>query len=280
MSLPDPGGTEAPAEVRLGSVLVSLLDPERGQEAAFHRWYERDHFYSGCMVGPHFFAGRRFVATRSLKDERLPEQEAAFGDVRAGSYLTLYWLLDGHQREAEAWSVQRVRQLIEHDRMWPGRRPVHAGFYARAFTVEREADGVPIELALDHPFAGVGMTLLQAPSEASRADLLAGLENEILPATLGEGEAALCLALVPTPLPPDVPAYVERPEGLDRRVLLLTFFDQPPFGVLRDWTERLVERLRAARLGRLEISAPFIPTVRAPIATPTSSGSRRGYRAP
>ena len=39
-------------EIALGSVLVSLLDPTRGDEVAFNRWYERDHFYAGVMVGP------------------------------------------------------------------------------------------------------------------------------------------------------------------------------------------------------------------------------------
>lgn len=92
----------APAEVRLGSVLVSLLEPDRGREVEFHRWYERDHFYSGCMVGAHFFAGRRFVATRALKDQRLPKRDSLFADVRDGSYLALYWILAGHHEEAVA----------------------------------------------------------------------------------------------------------------------------------------------------------------------------------
>ena len=66
--------------VALGSVLVSLLEPERGREAAFHRWYERDHFYAGCMVVPWFFAGRRFVATRELKALRAPRDPRLDGD--------------------------------------------------------------------------------------------------------------------------------------------------------------------------------------------------------
>jgi len=56
--------------VALGSILVSLLEPTPGSARDFNRWYERDHFYAGCMSGEHFFAGRRFVATRALKDLR------------------------------------------------------------------------------------------------------------------------------------------------------------------------------------------------------------------
>ena len=45
--------------VALGSILVSLLEPEEGTARAFNRWYERDHFYAGCMTGADFFSDRR-----------------------------------------------------------------------------------------------------------------------------------------------------------------------------------------------------------------------------
>ena len=50
------------APIQTGSLLLSLLDPKPGDATGFHRWYERDHFYSGCMLGPGFFAGRRLAA--------------------------------------------------------------------------------------------------------------------------------------------------------------------------------------------------------------------------
>ncbi len=53
--------------VKVGSMLLTLVDPHRGHEVAYNRWYERDHFYSGCMIGPWQFAGKRFVATADLK---------------------------------------------------------------------------------------------------------------------------------------------------------------------------------------------------------------------
>ena len=55
-----------------GSALFTLVDPNRGHEVAYNRWYERDHFYAGCMIGPWLFAGKRWVATRALKDLRFP----------------------------------------------------------------------------------------------------------------------------------------------------------------------------------------------------------------
>src|ERR687894_679281 len=75
-------------EVELGSALFTLVEPHKGHEVAYNRWYERDHFYAGCMNGPFYFAGRRWVCTRDLKDMRLADREPLFGDDRAGSATT------------------------------------------------------------------------------------------------------------------------------------------------------------------------------------------------
>jgi len=70
-------------EIRLGSALFTLVEPHRGHEVAYNRWYERDHFYAGCMIGPWYFAGRRWVCTRELKDLRPVE----LGFERRGSTI-------------------------------------------------------------------------------------------------------------------------------------------------------------------------------------------------
>ena len=38
--------------IKLGSILLTVVEPRRGHEVAYNRWYERDHFYAGCMIGP------------------------------------------------------------------------------------------------------------------------------------------------------------------------------------------------------------------------------------
>lgn len=252
---------EVPAEVRVGTVLVSLLDPNPGQEVAFNRWYERDHFFSGCMVGPHFFSGRRFVATRAQKNARLPAQGSMLPDVRAGSYLALYWIIGGHHAEAQDWATVRVKALHANDRMFSLRKPVHAGFYASSFSVSHDPDGVPIELALEHPYGGVGLTMLEASEAAGRAKLLAALEGGLLRDSLSAAGPSLCLATAPLPIGDDMPAYVERPQGLDRRVLLFTFHPGDPAATLPAWTRGIVEQVEKAGLGRLLLSASFIPTI-------------------
>ena len=32
-----------------GSALFTLVDPSKGHEVAYNRWYERDHFYA-CLL--------------------------------------------------------------------------------------------------------------------------------------------------------------------------------------------------------------------------------------
>jgi hypothetical protein len=253
--------SDRPAEVKVGTVLVSLLDPDRGQEANFNRWYERDHFYAGCMVGPHFFSGRRFVATRGLKDVRLPAEGSMLSDPRAGSYLALYWILAGHHDEAQDWATVRVKALHANDRMFSMRKPVHAGFYASRFAVSHDPDGVPIEVALEHPYAGVGLTMFEASESAGREKLVAALEGGLLRDSLSPSGPSLCLVTEPLPIGDDMPAYVERPRGLERRLLLFTFHPDDPARTLPGWTRRLTEQVEKAGLGRLLLSAPFIPTI-------------------
>jgi len=258
------GGTEAgPIEhrrVELGSVLVSLLEPTRGHEVAFHRWYERDHFYAGCMMGPYFFAGRRYVATRDLKRLRFPERTPVIDDIARGSYLALYWMLAGHHAQAVEWAVKQVRWLNANDRMLPERTQAHAGFYHLRNVVSRDADGVPAELALDHPFASVVMLMIDRADGVTAADLEAAYYEEIA-VRLSGSPAALCLGLEPEPLPDDAPSYVLRPPGLERRSLQLFFLDQPPADSWRSLFASQDEWLLSRGLGRVSYAAPFIPTI-------------------
>jgi hypothetical protein len=249
------------SEIQLGSVLVSLLDPTPGEEVAFHRWYERDHFYAGTLIGRWFFAGRRFVATRKLKDLRHPPATPVIDDIRRGSYLALYWILEGQHREAEAWAVEQVNWLIENDRMLPSRRQAMAGFYQHRWSVFRDEDGVPASLALDHPYAGVVLEMIDRDEGVDAATLETWIRERHLPALLEDSPVAMCLGLDPMQLPDDAPSYVARPEGLDRRTLHIYFVEEDPS---RRWADLFAERAKAVReagLGSVSYAAPFIPTI-------------------
>lgn len=99
--------------IALGTMLFSLVEPQPGHAAEFNRWYERDHFYAGCMSGADFFSGRRFVATRDLKAARMEGPQPLWANSREkGSYLNIYWILRGRRDPALAWSVDQVRSRL------------------------------------------------------------------------------------------------------------------------------------------------------------------------
>jgi hypothetical protein len=223
-------------EVTLGSALFTLVEPHRGHEVAYNRWYERDHFYAGCMVGPWFFAGRRWVATKALKDMRIgagPDADAAggtdtagadtgagplFGDDRAGSYLALYWVLKGRFRDNVEWSTRQVHWLHRHDRMFDERDHVHTLLYRYRGAVARDADGVPPELALDHPFRGLAAVVVERPDEA----------DPPRPTLAPDGPVALVLTFRAVPMPPGAPVTQPGTEGVEHRELQLWFADEEP----------------------------------------------------
>src|SRR5260221_567347 len=89
--------------IRVGSALFTLVEPRRGHEVAYNRWYERDHFYAGCMIGPGNFAGRRGVAARRHKALPVapaghPVPRAEGGDTRR----MVLWFID--RDPAEGWA--------------------------------------------------------------------------------------------------------------------------------------------------------------------------------
>ena len=142
--------------IKLGSMLFTLVEPHRGHEVAYNRWYERDHFYAGCMIGPYQFAGKRFVATAELKALRDPDSSEVTGEPDRGQLpLGLYWVLDGYHDIWNRWAVDQVKALHKAGRMFNERDHVHTLLYRYAWEHPRDPDGLPAELALDHPSAGL-----------------------------------------------------------------------------------------------------------------------------
>ncbi len=241
--------------VRLGSILFSLVEPERAHATAFHRWYERDHFYAGMMSGPDLFAGRRWVATRELKALRYPESSPFAQDLAAGSYAVTYWILAGRHQPFVRWAVQRVHELYSEGRMFPHARQVHTGFYEFRFAAARDPDGVPAELALDHPYAGLAALIVDDARERER--LAEWIEREQLPGT----PAGQCLGFAPLPLPDDAPANTPRIGAPEDRSLLLYFLEADPRDCWTGLFAPAAEQLAAEGLGRISYASAFLPTV-------------------
>lgn len=248
-------------EVRLGSILFTLVEPWRGHEVAYNRWYERDHFYAGCMLGPGILAGRRFVATRRLKQLRYPEGSPVVPDPMRGSYLALYWISRDRQDEWGSWAAKEVHRLHAAGRMFAERDHVHTKMYRYDWGMFRDADGVPAELALDHPFRGIAAVVGEAAPDAERGRVGDWFRGGHLQKALAGASAAMCLTFFPVPVPSDAPADVPRGEGDARRFLHLYFLDRDPSEVWGEEFAGLGQELERSGVATVLWASPFIPTI-------------------
>jgi len=260
-STPAQGGvTDDP--IRIGTMLYTLVEPHRGHQVAYNRWYERDHFYAGCQIGAYNFAGARFVATARLKGLRYPDGEGALvSDPAMGSYLGVYFVLDGHHDEWNRWAVDQVNVLHAAGRMFEHRDHVHTGLYRFEWEHRRDADGVPAELTLDHRFAGMASVFIEPAAGVTGVQVGTWLREQYLPSVIPGSPVATVLGFSPLPLLADAPGDVPRGETLDERVLALCFVDESPDGSWDDVFAPLGAALSDAGLGSVSWASAFIGTV-------------------
>ena len=135
-------------------MLFTMVDPHRGFEVAHNRWYERDHFYGGCMIGRGWFAGQRWISPRRLKDLRFPADGPVAVPVDAGSYLAVYWMTS--EDPDLTWATEQVRWLYANGRGFPERTLVHSGIY-RYLGDRRTAipTASPSSSPFDHGYPGI-----------------------------------------------------------------------------------------------------------------------------
>ena len=209
--------------VKVGRMLYSLNDPDKGYEVAYNRWYERDHFYAGQMIGPWIFAGSRWIATRELKVLRIPNDDTNAVTIPwdAGSYLAIYWLLQGHEDEYLKWAGENVRGLYANNRGFDERTHRHTVFYDYRDTIYRDDDPVPIELALDHHYNGQVSIAIDRASGVSETDLDEWLRRDGIPTLLAG--SAIAMGSLWTPVQRDeltsnTPMHLGSPTGGENRI--------------------------------------------------------------
>jgi hypothetical protein len=233
-------------------MLFTLVEPHRGHEVAYNRWYERDHFYAGCLTGPWLFAGRRWVATRDLKALRFGAEVDRFGGAARGSYVAVYWILDGRHDEHLDWALRQVRWLHANGRMFAERDHVHTLLYRHAFTAAAAGqDAVPAELALDHPFGGLTATLVRPGAGVSAEELGRFVAERFRP--------ELELGFTPIPLDPDAPV-AQQGADVEGCLLHLSFTSASP-ATWWDEQRAAAEVLAAEGIGQMLWTAPFVPTI-------------------
>jgi hypothetical protein len=242
--------------IRAGSLLWVFTDPHRGHELAYNRWYERDHYYGGCMTGADHFAGSRWVATAAHKSAR-PEPGADMGFDRVdGSYACVYYYLDGKHDEIIEWATPQVHWLYAQDRGFGPRTHFNTGTFRHRWRSYRDPNPVPVELALDHRYGGlVALFIDPSNDDPSNTDTFFA---DFLPGWLPGSKVASVSTWDTIPLLDSKPDFVPT-SAADHRQLQLHFVEGDPLDTWEHHTE-LLEALQASGAGTAAFVAPFIPT--------------------
>jgi len=246
-----------PYETRIGSALITMVEPNPGHERAYNRWYEDDHFFSGAMAMPWMFSGRRWVATRELQALRYPADSTVAQPLDAGKYISTYWITDGRYDDHLRWTVATNQRLLPDGRIYLDRTHVYTSFQQYLGAAYRDVDGPRDIHSLEYPYAGMVVEVIDAP-DGRREELVSWLRSSRV---LAGTPVAMGLFFAPMPLPADKMAYVKDVEGVDRRVTALWFTETDPASCWAECFAGVGAAVSAAGVGRVELAAPFIPTI-------------------
>lgn len=245
--------------VRLGSAIMTVVDPWRGHEVEFNRWYERDHLYGGASLGPSVFSAARFLARARDKELRV----AGDCDADTGTMLSLYWLV-GDGSDYWRWSAENVKRLAAEGRMSAKGEVRTAQFLEHPWAEQRDADGVPAELALDRRFPGLFVTIVAAEQPCPPEEFFYWYRTSCArPLVAEQGLAELVLGFSARSIGNLARSSVEADgdEPRSRWLIGLWFVDRDPCD---DGASLLVEHekaMRQAGYGRTIWASPFIGTV-------------------
>jgi len=259
--------------VNVGSMLFTLVDPTAGNEVAYNRWYERDHMYSGCMVGPWLFARSRWVATRELKDLRFPagvDPDAAVAEpLDSGSYLATYFVHKGHEAEHFAWANKQVFELYENGRGFEERVHAHTSLYFIVGDDHRDPDGVPTHMALDHPYEGlvtVHVDRADGVAHPEFAEWFTTTAAPLLFADQADGapspvdQVLHWRPIIPKGEEGNSPMKLGSGPGTRQRSLQMMYLTADPAAHM-DLIHAYADLVNASGLATVVFAAPFIPTI-------------------
>jgi hypothetical protein len=246
--------------VRLGAGIFALHDPHRGHERAFNEYYERDHMYAAAILAPWTIAGQRFVATADLKAMRYPA-DGPFGPITDGSYLTMYWITEGHLADQQAWVSEQMKLLTAAGRQFEQRSVQTATTYDYLGAWSRDPDGVPPFLALDHRYEGAVWAVIERTTDESVGELEEWLATIHLPACFASSPVALATMFTPRPKEPWWPAAAPEVPGVGERVVVAFFVEDDVHDAFGPWFADFGDKLAATARARALFVAPFIPTI-------------------
>ena len=248
----------AASDVEVGHLLVAFIQPHRGHERAFHRWYERDHLYRAGKAAPGCINAAIWLAPGDLRALRVPAGENAIsGPNDRGTHLATYFIQQGQLDEQQAWVAARMAEQRERGELFDARDHLYTQRYRVVGCTRRDADGVPPELALDRGYRGIAATWVARSGTQPLAALHDALLERALPDWMKGSPVELSFVLDLLAKPDDWPAAIPEPEGLGDRALVLHFFDADPRDLWQDCFVPFGDALHAHGAGELLLAAPF-----------------------
>lgn len=256
-------GNHAP---RIGSALITWVEPMPEHVVGYNRWYEDDHMITGAMVMPWMFACRRFVSPKWLQGLRGPSGSRVAVPLEAGKYIGIYWVNEGRLEDHQEWSLGANHRLhaegrgsyrgLGHDPL-EERRHVFTSFSDYLGPVYRD-DAVPRDVhALVQPWRGLVVQVIDANRDRGALDRW--LATTYLPSIV-RNQNALATRFAPRPLPGDKLAHVRELDGVERVVTVLHFLECDPrrcWGALFADAEAVIAKSGVASLA---VQAAFVPT--------------------
>src|SRR5690242_18648551 len=241
-------------DVALEGVVYTLVDVHDGHDADFERWYESDHFYAGGVLGPNVLAGRRWYASRELREARFVSPRCQLPDPYAGTNLAMYWLATGGLDAFYGWVEPTIAQLRPGGRMFSHRTHVNTDGYRLEHVLDAsDRSTVPPHVALDHPFPGVFVSYLAPGADHLPAVLpLRSLSIAFRP-NAGSMDAST-LGVDTT-----APGMVFPTDGDPVRLVLTFLPERPPADA--EWTRGTVEAVAAATGSDPLWGGAFLPVV-------------------
>jgi len=247
--------------VELGHAIWALVEPHRGHERAWNRWYERDHLPAAGGCAPWTMSTARWLATRREKALRYPERNAICQPVARGSFLAALWLQKGRYEDQQHWVAEQMRILAARGRNFEQRDVLSTAGYDYLGGVLRDADGVPPELALERRYPGLVLVWTERAPGSSLGDLHAWLAGDCLPGLVEKSEIAMALCFTPKPKASWWPKAAPEVPGVGERILVACFVEQQPAACFERRFAALGPAIDAAGPGRTLLVAPFVPVV-------------------